>query len=98
MRVLLIFGLKILGFQSDDSYKSLEMILYSHILISLNGHSEIVIKIWVSTLTFKYILHVHVLQDTDKSVSNYVWLLLSSVLSWLCQSTNLSPEKYLGLQ
>ena len=45
MRVLLIFGLKILGFQSDDSYKSLEMILYSHILISLNGHSEIVIKI-----------------------------------------------------
>ena len=28
------------------------------------------------------------LQDTDKSVFNYIWLLLSSVLSWLCQSTN----------
>ena len=36
------------------------MILYSHVLISLNGNtnSEIVIKIWASTLTFKYILHV----------------------------------------
>ena len=29
------------------------MILYSHILISLNGNSEIVIKIGVSTLTVK---------------------------------------------
>ena len=38
--------------------KSVEMILYSHILISLNGNSEIVIKIWVSTLTSKYVLHI----------------------------------------
>ena len=37
--------LKILGFQSDDRYKSVEMILYSHNLISLNGYIEIVIKI-----------------------------------------------------
>ena len=29
------------------------MILYSHILISLNGNSEIVIKIGVTTLTVK---------------------------------------------
>ena len=33
------FALKILDFQSDDTNKSVEMILYSHILIS-----EIVIK------------------------------------------------------
>ena len=39
------WSLKILGFQSDDRYKSEEMILYSLILISLNGNSEIVIKI-----------------------------------------------------
>ena len=50
--------LQILGFQCDNRYKSVEMILYSHIVISLNGNSEIVIKIWVSTLTFKNILHV----------------------------------------
>ena len=37
--------LKILGFQSDDRYKSVEILLYSHILFSLNGNSEIVIKI-----------------------------------------------------
>ena len=37
--------LKILGFQSDDRCKSVEMILYNHILISLNGNSEIVIRI-----------------------------------------------------
>ena len=38
-------ALQILAFQSDYRYKSVEMILYSHILISLNGNSEIVIKI-----------------------------------------------------
>ena len=37
--------LKINVFQSDDRYKSVEMILYSHILISLNGNSEIVFYI-----------------------------------------------------
>ena len=30
-----ILVLKILSFQSDDRYKSVEMILYNHILISL---------------------------------------------------------------
>ena len=34
------------------------MILYGHILISLNGNIDIVIKIWVSTLIFKNILHI----------------------------------------
>ena len=46
MRILRIFFiLKILGFQSDDRNKSVEMILYSHILFSLNDNSDIVIKI-----------------------------------------------------
>ena len=46
------------GFQSDDRYKSVEMILYSHILSSLNGKSEIDIKISVSTLTFKMYCYI----------------------------------------
>ena len=36
--------LKIVDFQSDNRYQSVEMILYSHILISFNGNSEIVSK------------------------------------------------------
>ena len=45
MQVLLIFGLTNSRFQSHGRYKSVEMNLYSHILISLNGNSMIVNKI-----------------------------------------------------
>ena len=49
--------LKILGFQSHGRYESVEMNLYSYILISLNGNSEINMSINNGS-TFKYILHV----------------------------------------
>ena len=64
-----------------------------HFFASLDEINGIFIpKNWISSIYYMF------LQDTDKSVFHYVWLVLSSILSCLCQSTNLSPEKYLGLQ
>ena len=59
----------ILRFQSHGRYKSVEMNLYSHILISLNGKSEIVIIIGVSMIQHWHLnIYYMYLQDTDKSL------------------------------
>ena len=74
------------------------MILYSHILTSFNGNSEIVIKIRVSTLTFKNILHVFTRYRQVSFKLYLIIIILSIFMIMPVYQCHLPLKKYLGLQ